>query len=99
VMLLATGYSFGDFGLVDGWMYKLDAKKAKDWFTWSDSVPASDDDFVQAVFASALERAPQPQELESFHATLQKHGRREAALDVFSSYERLRNTARTHGFL
>jgi hypothetical protein len=56
VMLLATGYSFGDFGLVDGWMYKLDAKKTKDWFTWSDSIPASDDDFVQAVFASALER-------------------------------------------
>ncbi len=97
VMLLASGFEFGDFGLVDGWMFRVDARKTAPWFRWSGR--ESEQGFLTEVFGDALGRGPQPHEVEVFNQICRSQGRRAAAIEIFSSYEHLRRVAQEHGFL
>lgn len=97
VMLLASGFEFGDFDLIDGWMFRVDARKKRTWFEFDR--PMTDQAFQTAVFSEALGRAPQPHEVEVFDQLVRTEGRRAAALEIFASHEHLRQVAQAHGFL
>ncbi len=98
VMLIASGFSFGEFQLVDGWMFKLDAVCSAPWYEWDDSSVLSEQEYCLAVFQSALGRGPNEAESIVFTDLLLRLGRRGAALEIFSSPERLLMIARLHGY-
>ncbi len=97
VLLLASNFDLQPpIELVDGWMFRLAATRASSWYAWADE-SLSDHDFMGSVFNNALGRPPQPHEVTVFLDLLSRGTRRAAALEIFSSPERLLKVARERG--
>lgn len=88
VHLLSAGFEPGPIEMIDGWMYKLTARKVEDWTATLD-----DKNFVTNTFLAAFGREPEEHHIAHFSAI----DRKTAAHEIWSSLERLYVTARKHG--
>jgi hypothetical protein len=89
--LRAAGFEPSRPGLVDEWMFTVDATKVFSWSGWSMDT-LSTPEFVLELFERALARTPSDLELRSWILDIDAHhlSRKEAARHVFNSHERLR---------
>lgn len=101
VHLLAAGFEAGAIELIDGWMFRVIARKASAWDGFLRRHGNNDDDewFVQDLFLEAFGREPDWQGRTHMMAELEagRMTRREAAKYIFRSPERLLATAALHG--
>jgi hypothetical protein len=101
VHLLAAGFRVDRVWLTDRWLLHAEATKAESWTDLvSSSAAQSHAAFVEALYRAALDRSPQPHEVDTLVAELDRgqRDRRAVCRHVYSGAERLFTVAERHGF-
>ena len=92
VHLLAAGLEAGEPEIIDGWMYRVIAKKVRGWDEFLlESANIGTDAFIEKVYVNAVGRAPDSKSMSNLcdQLTSRKMTRRQVAMLVFASPERL----------
>lgn len=101
VHLMAAGFHVERVWLTDRWLLHAEATKRESWTdVLASTATQPDAAFVDAVYAAALDRQPEPHETEALIGELAAGAadRRQIARRVYSSPERLFTVARRRGF-
>jgi hypothetical protein len=101
VHLLAAGFRVDRVWLTDRWLLHAEATKVSSWVDVLEATgERSDEEFVRGMFKSALDRAPEPHELDTLIGELTSGGanRRDVCLRVYAGPERLFTVAAREGF-